>query len=525
MLKNTLLHQTFEHSKQSTIIFEVKSGIITYANHSACTLYGYDFDELLKLNYSNIDPIFNLRFKGFYQDDINSLKTITVHYGKSKAINVSVLYFVAPFDNDDICLSISSEEDDKHHIPTPSSLDNIKLEAAVKYSPYSIVVTDLSGRIEYANPKFEEMTGYSIEEVLGKNPSVLKSGHQTQKLYEELWHTITSGDTWVGELLNKSKDGELYWEYAKISPIFDINKNIIGFIGIKEDLGRIKFLEKTIIEKNKDLVNLIKDLQNDQSHLIQKEKLKSLANLAAGIAHEINNPISYIKNNVEMLHDFAKNVLPSIDEFNKHSDKKIIIEDYSFIKEEVENIFKESIEGLDRVSSIVKALRGFTSVDTYSESQVFNIERSIDDVIKLVELHFSSSNILLRKTYEFNEMFFGIPEDFNQVFYNILLNSYQAIESNENFIVKANKEIEVRTYKQGNQLHISFRDNGLGIKDTEKSHIFDAFYTTKPVGSGTGLGLNTVYDTIVNKYNGKIEIDSEYGYYTEFKIIVEIEKN
>lgn len=521
MLNNLLLHDVFKSSKQSIIIFKVKDGKITYVNKAACELYNYTAKEIMTLNFSNIDPIFNLRFTGFFQGDINGSKVSTLHYGKSTSINVSALYIIAPFEDDDICLSIAFKEDVEKSIPTFNSLDSIKLEAAVKHSPFSIIVTDLLGRIEYVNPKFTDMTGYSIEETLGKNPSILKSGHQSREFYEELWKTISNGEIWEGELLNKSKSGELYWEYAKISPIFDTNNNIIGFIAIKEDLKQIKFLEKTIIEKNKDLVNLIQNLQNDQSHLIQKEKLKSLA---AGIAHEINNPISYIKNNVIMLREFADNVMPQIEAFNKDADEKIIIKDYDFMKEELDSIFNESIEGLNRVSSIVKALRGFTSVDTHSENQLFNIKESIDNAITLVNIHFASLSIKVNTSYEFSELFFGIPEDFSQVFYNILINCFQAIESKDNFVIKPNKLIEVRTSTENNHLVVSFKDNGSGIKDTEKSHIFDAFYTTKPVGTGTGLGLNTVYDTVVNKYKGKIEIDSEYGYYTEFKIFIPIVK-
>jgi PAS domain S-box-containing protein len=115
---------------------------------------------------------------------------------------------------------------------------------ATEQSPASVVVTDIDGNIEFVNPKFTQITGYALEEVLGKNPRVLKSGHTPPEEYERLWETITSGGSWRGEFLNKKKNGEFYWEAASISPAKDANGNITHFVGVKEDITDRKRYEE-----------------------------------------------------------------------------------------------------------------------------------------------------------------------------------------------------------------------------------------------------------------------------------------
>ena len=116
----------------------------------------------------------------------------------------------------------------------------IKLSSAVEQSPATVVITDIDGKIEYANPKFAELTGYSIEEAIGKNPRILKTSKTPPEVYEELWKTITSGNEWRGEFCNKKKNGELFWEYAFISPVKDNEGVITNFIAIKEDITERK---------------------------------------------------------------------------------------------------------------------------------------------------------------------------------------------------------------------------------------------------------------------------------------------
>ncbi len=153
-------------------------------------------------------------------------------------------------------------------------------QTIIEQSPISIVITDIDGNINYVNPKFMELTGYQMEEILGKTPRILKSGKVAQEEYECIWKTVLSGSVWKGELINKKKNGELYTEYAVISPIKDDDGNITRLISLKEDITELR-------------------LAQDELH--QAEKLKGIANMASYISHEIKSPLTSMKINIDML--------------------------------------------------------------------------------------------------------------------------------------------------------------------------------------------------------------------------------
>lgn len=155
--------------------------------------------------------------------------------------------------------------------------DVAKLYHALKYSPVTVVITDIEGSIEYANQKFVQLTDYSIEEAIGNNPRILKSGETPPEVYKELWCTIKSGNEWKGEFCNKKKNGELYWEAVSISPDKDDKGVIKNFIAVKDDITERRKMEAA---------------------LSQSEKLKSIGTITAGISHEFNNLLAIISGNV-----------------------------------------------------------------------------------------------------------------------------------------------------------------------------------------------------------------------------------
>lgn len=135
-----------------------------------------------------------------------------------------------------------------------------KLSRAVEYSPCTIIVTNFEGKIEYVNPKFIHLTGYTVNEVIGKNPRILKSGKTSPEVYKQLWRTITSGNEWEGEFCNRKKDGNLYWEYAHISPVKDNNGVISHFVAVKQDFTERKRMEETI--RQMALIDTLTSLPN-----------------------------------------------------------------------------------------------------------------------------------------------------------------------------------------------------------------------------------------------------------------------
>ncbi|MGZ6989375.1 MAG: PAS domain-containing protein, partial [Thermoanaerobaculia bacterium] len=134
-----------------------------------------------------------------------------------------------------------------------------KLSRAVEQSPVSVIITDTDGSIEYVNPKFTQVTGYSSDEVLGMNPRILKSGELSREVYREMWETITAGREWRGELHNRRKDGELFWEFATISPIFDDRGKITHFVAVEEDITERKGAEETLARRERHFRSLIEN--------------------------------------------------------------------------------------------------------------------------------------------------------------------------------------------------------------------------------------------------------------------------
>lgn len=519
MFENVNLSNLFDSSNKAVIIFTIRDGAVVYINDTAKSLYGYELEPTKKLNFTSIDPHFHLRFENVFDMDLNNLKTNIPHYdAQNNEISVEVIYFIATIDGTSVCFSIATPSKSDNYNKEKFDLSFYKLEQAINNSPLSIVITDISGNIEYVNPKFTDITGYSSYEAIGNNPRILKSGHQGEEFYRNLWNTITRGDTWEGEFLNRTKHGELFWEYARISPIYDNQKNIVGFIGLKEDLSKIKMLEESVKEHNFELLNMIREIKDKQPNLIQNEKLKSLGNLAAGIAHEINNPISYVRNNIKLLEDELTNYLNLIGDMIP--EEKII--DYEFFKEELPDILNESLEGLDRVSGIVKTLRRFTSIDQFKEYQLVSINDAIDDALDVCSFGKEDSSIEIVKNFNFTDLYLAIPNDINQILYNVINNSMEAIYRKSKIEESPVKSITLSTFKENSNLIIQIKDTGDGIKKDDLNHIYDPFFTTKPVGSGTGLGLNFVYDIVTNNYKGKIDVNSEYKQYTDVTITLPI---
>lgn len=405
-----------------------------------------------------------------------------------------------------------------------------QLSRAVEQSPASIVITDTSGAIVYVNPKFCELTGYTPEEVLGKNPRFLKSGLTAPEVYRDLWQTITAGREWIGELHNKTKNGELFWELAHISPITDQNGTITHFVAVKEDITERKnidslrtHLEEQLRARNAELEQSIEQVKRMQSGLIQSEKMASLGLLTAGIAHEINNPLAYISSNLNRFSEYFNDSITLLERWKKFAEEARLQDthpselaelqaeeeqvDVPFIKTDFTNLMQHAREGIDRIRSIVDQLRGFSHMSSEITDDV-SVERALDDTVIL-----AWNEIKYKATVE--REYGNIPPvrcsagELKQVFVNLLVNAAHAIETKGT--------ITLRTALRDGLAVVEIEDTGCGIPPENLKRIFDPFFTTKTVGKGTGLGL-WISTTIIQKYGGTINVESTVGKGTKFTI-------
>lgn len=297
-------------------------------------------------------------------------------------------------------------------------------------------------------------------------------------------------------------------------------------------------LERKVTERtvelqhtNDSLSTALQDLKDAQSQLVEAEKMASLGQLTAGIAHEINNPINFVKSNIKPLQLDIRDLLEVIGEYDKlhAADQAKVPEqlqaisklkkdiDIDYVKSEIESLMKGIQDGAERTAEIVMGLRNFSRLDE-SDIKTVNIHEGLDSTLVLLKNQIPD-NVKVIRDYKANGTIECLPGKLNQVFMNILSNGLQAIKQKDLQEGTPDKEetLMVSTRDIGNQIEIRLKDSGTGMPEEVKHKIFDPFFTTKDVGEGTGLGLSIVFK-IIQRHEGKIEVVSSPGNGAEFII-------
>ncbi len=353
----------------------------------------------------------------------------------------------------------------------------LHLEKTVEQSPVSIIITDLTPKIQYANPMFLSVTGYDRDEVIGQNPSFLQSGKTPKKVYKEMWNTISNGGVWKGEFVNKKKGGEVFYEFAVISPIKNAKGEITNYAAIKRDISIERELE---------------------TKLEQSQKLEMLGYVASGVAHDFNNILTAILGFV----DLAKN--------------------YPRLPDKLKKYLEEIESASTKATSLTKQLLTFSRKKeiTIEQIDVYDLIASFEKMIKRIlgediKLNFFVDNNLLPVI--------GDRSQIENILLNLCVNAAHSIReknSSEKMItiIVENKEVyENPLLKDGVYTTFVVKDTGQGIPDDIIDKIFDPFFTTKKKGEGTGLGLSMVLNT-VKKAGGHVEVNSKVGVGTEFVV-------
>jgi len=356
--------------------------------------------------------------------------------------------------------------------------DRTRLALAVEQAAEAIVITDRGGTIQYVNPAFERITGYSREEAVGRNPRILRSGHHAPSFYREMWATIERGDVWTGHFINWRKDGSLYEEDATISPVRDSSGDIVSFVAVKKDVTRMVSLEKQVR---------------------MAQKMESVGTLAGGIAHDFNNVLTVILGFGEMLKlriAGDPKAVSDLDEILRGAERASVLtrELLTFARRQV--VEPVNLDLNEVMSGLVKLIRKVTRAD---------IE------IKLVP---AEESVMIRADR-------GQVE---QVVMNLCLNARDAMpEGGQLAIETAATSLEegyLKRYpymKAGRYSVLSVSDTGIGMDEETRERIFEPFFTTKGPDKGTGLGLAVVYG-IVKQHNGFIHVYSEPGKGSTFRV-------
>ena len=334
------------------------------------------------------------------------------------------------------------------------------------------------------------------------------------------------------EIKSNDEVGQLATSFKKM--LKELRKTTTSIDNLNQEITERKKAEESIRLAYEELEKSNKELKETQSQLVQSEKLASIGQLAAGVAHEINTPVGFVASNFETLENYMKktqellqmygellgeieasektDLLDKADTIGKsRNDMKI-----DFILKDLPRLFSDSREGIDRVTSIVQNLRDFSRIDQPGSLNKYNINDGIKATLVVAQNEIKYEADVETKLSKVPLILCDAGQ-INQVLLNIIINAAQAMKSQ-----KRNDKgtITIKTYVTDDDVVCEISDDGPGIEPDKLSNIFDPFFTTKPVGGGTGLGLSVSYDIIVIKHNGKLLVDSSVGEGTKFKIML-----
>jgi two-component system, NtrC family, sensor kinase len=293
--------------------------------------------------------------------------------------------------------------------------------------------------------------------------------------------------------------------------------------------SEVNDLQRTLAREKKALEHTLAELRHTQAALIQSEKLNSLGQLVAGVAHEINNPIAYVASNIFSLKQQVEDLLSAYQSLEtlfriqapENAEKAQELReasDLDFLEEDVVDLLAGSLEGLSRVKGIVEDLRDFSRLDE-AEQQMFDLNGNIETTLAIASVEAKKQKVTVVKELGPLPPIPGYPAQFNQAVLNLLVNGVQAMQGNET----RKRVLTVKTRREAEAVVLEIGDTGSGISAEIRSRIFDPFFTTKPVGMGTGLGLSVVYTVIHERHGGTIEVTSEVGLGSVFTIKLPME--
>lgn len=297
----------------------------------------------------------------------------------------------------------------------------------------------------------------------------------------------------------------------------------LGVVTVRRYVAERRETEQRLEREKREQQELNRQLQEAQEQLLQSEKMASIGQLAAGVAHEINNPVGYVNSNLGTLRQYVDDLFRLV-EFYEQAEGSLTEQQvaalcalkeelqFDYLREDVVSLISETLEGVDRVRAIVKDLKDFSHVDS-AEWHHADLHRGLDSTLNIVnnELKYKAEVV---KEYGTLPEIMCIPSQINQVFMNLLVNAAQSMESRGTITIRTGTEGAGRVW-------VEIVDTGKGIPKDILNRIFNPFFTTKPVGKGTGLGLSLSY-RIVERHGGRIEVSSEVGRGTTFRVTLPV---
>lgn len=381
------------------------------------------------------------------------------------------------------------------------------------------------GSFTEINPAGVQLLGCKdASELIGRNIVEFYVSDRDREYYNE--RIRDNGFVQDLELVMRRSDGSEVFVLETSSAIRSVEGKILELRGIVKDITDRIQSEKRQMQMNIKLSDANRKLKMTQSRLVQQEKLASIGQLAAGVAHEINNPLGFVKSNfgslkryIEEMRSYLASLEEGIRTLSPQEGEDLITDrrrqtQLEFILEDIESIFEESSQGFDRIVAIVRGLRNFSRMDAGGKTAQYDLNSAIADALVMARNE-------LKYVADVEQDLGDIPpvqcraDEINQVLLNIIVNAAQAIKEAG---YEERRPITVRTWSDSRWVICEITDSGPGMPQKVQSRIFDPFFTTKEIGRGTGLGLSISYDIVVNRHGGDLSVRSDPGKGSTFTI-------
>lgn len=465
----------FQNHSAVKLIIDPGTGNILEANNSASVFYGWPVEKLQQMNVSEINflpPNEVYQKMEMLKSQTSTLSELRHINASGEVVDVEIFSSKVNYEGKEvlhfIVHDVSARKKAEHKLQL--------LNHAVEQNPVAIVITNPEGIIEYVNPEFTTMTGYKLDEVLGKYPRFLKSGHQSEAFYEKLWSTIGTGTSWEGEFKNKKKNGEVYWQESSISPILDENGSISHFVAVMED----------VTDKRK----MIEDLVLAKEKAEESDRLKSA--FLANMSHEIRTPMNGIIGFTDLLKEqklTGKEKIKYINIIKKSSERML-----------------NTINDLIEISQIESGTMEIEMTD-------ININDLMDSFYYQYMPEAMNKGLTLTCHKDFRDSNALIESDgqkLSAIFSNLIKNAIKYTSSGN---------IGFGYELKDNMIEFFVNDTGIGIESNRQKYVFDRFVQadmslTKPYeGAGLGLSIAKAY---VDMLGGKIWLESQPEIGTKF---------